>query len=184
MSDDLTTGGSLFKRLLGSVGLLSHNPRMHRSQSPGVPFPPPFLFALGFVAGLLLQQAWPVPLIPGGRPFWVLALAWTLFLLGTGLVGWGLSLFWRVRTAVMPNRPASSLVLEGPYRFSRNPMYTGVTAMYLGLALWSNTLWTLLLLPLVLLLLWKAVIQKEERYLSQAFGDQYADYCRRVRRWL
>ncbi|HKI04807.1 MAG TPA: isoprenylcysteine carboxylmethyltransferase family protein, partial [Thermoanaerobaculia bacterium] len=95
-----------------------------------------------------------------------------------------LSLFWRARTAVMPNRPASSLVLVGPYRFSRNPMYTGLTGMYLGLAFWLNALWPLLLLPLVLLLLWKAVIQNEERYLSTAFGDSYADYCRRVRRWL
>lgn len=157
---------------------------MHRSKGPGVPFPPPFVFVLGFVAGLLLQRAWPLPLIPGGRPAVVLLLAWALLLLGGGLVAWALTLFWRARTAVMPNRPAASLVLEGPYRFSRNPMYTGLAGMYLGLALWLNALWPALLLPGVLLLLWKAVLSKEERYLSEAFGDEYADYRGRVRRWL
>lgn len=157
---------------------------MQSPKGPGVPFPPPFLFVFGFVAGLVLQRVWPLPLSSGGRPLPVLLLAWTLFGLGSGLGGWALVMFWRARTAIIPNRPASSLVFAGPYRFSRNPMYAGLTGMYLGLALWLNALWPLVLLPLVLLLLWKAVIRKEERYLAKAFGDSYADYCRRVRRWL
>jgi protein-S-isoprenylcysteine O-methyltransferase Ste14 len=157
---------------------------MHRPHGPGVHFPPPFLFVAGFGAGLLLQRAWSLPLISGGRPFPVLPLAWILVALGAGLMGWALFVFLRVRTSVMPNRPAASLVFEGPYRFSRNPMYTGLTGIYLGLALWLAALWPVLLLPVVLLLLWRMVIRKEERYLSEAFGDDYGDYRRRVRRWL
>jgi len=157
---------------------------MHRPHGPGVHFPPPFLFVAGFIAGLLLQRAWPLPLILGGRPFPVLPLAWILVALGCGLVAWAIFLFRRVRTSVMPNRPAASLVFEGPYRFSRNPMYTGVTAIYVGLALWRAALWPVVLLPAVLFLLWWIVIRKEERHLAETFGDDYADYRRRVRRWL
>lgn len=157
---------------------------MPPSRGPGVHFPPPLLFVSGFGAGLLLHRAWPLPLFPGGRPFPVLILAWAVFLLGGGFGAWGLATFWRARTAVIPNQPATSLVLSGPYRFSRNPMYVGLSSMYMGLALWRNALWPVLLLPLVLLLLWRTVIRKEERYLSEAFGPPYTDYLRRVRRWL
>ena len=157
---------------------------MNHPQGPGVPFPPPFLFVAGFLAGLILQRTWPLPLFPGERPAPVLVLAWALFFLGTGLCGWAISLFLRARTSVIPNRPASALVLVGPYRFSRNPMYTGLIGMYLGLSLWRDALWPLVLLPLVLLLLWRLVISREERYLSAEFGERYAEYRRRVRRWL
>lgn len=157
---------------------------MNRSKGPGVPFPPPFLFAIGFVAGLLLQRVWPLPLIPGGRPFPVLPLAWTMVALGLALTTWALTLFRLARTSVMPNQPASTLVLKGPYRFSRNPMYAGLIVAYLGLALWRAALWPVLLLPLVLFLLWWAVIRKEELHLAEAFGRDYEEYRRRVRRWL
>jgi protein-S-isoprenylcysteine O-methyltransferase Ste14 len=157
---------------------------MNRSKGPGVPFPPPFIFVAGFVTGLLLQRVWPLPLVPGGRASLLLPLAWTMVALGLGLTAWALTLFWRARTSVMPNQPASILVLAGPYRFSRNPMYAGLIVTYLGLALWRDALWPVVLLPLVLFLLWWAVIRKEELHLAEAFGRDYAEYCRRVRRWI
>jgi protein-S-isoprenylcysteine O-methyltransferase Ste14 len=80
--------------------------------------------------------------------------------------------------------PAATLVQHGPYRFSRNPMYVGLTLSYIGLALTLNTWWPLVLLPLVLLLLFRLVVQKEERHLSEKFGEAYEAYCRRVRRWV
>ena len=78
--------------------------------------------------------------------------------------------FWRARTAIIPHRPASRLVRHGPYRFTRNPMYVGLTGLYTGLALIFNVGWPLVLLPLVLVVLWGVVIQREERYLRAAFG--------------
>jgi protein-S-isoprenylcysteine O-methyltransferase Ste14 len=92
--------------------------------------------------------------------------------------------FWRAGTTLMPNRPASRLVVEGPYRFSRNPMYLGLTTLYLGVALMLNSVWVLALLPGVLLLLQTGVIRREERYLEGAFGPGYQAYRTRVRRWL
>ena len=97
---------------------------------------------------------------------------------------WGLISFVRARTAVMPHLPASRLVTAGPYRFTRNPMYLGITLAYAGLALLIDTAWPLLLLPAVLALLMVVVVRREERYLERAFGDAYRAYRDRVRRWI
>ena len=77
-----------------------------------------------------------------------------------------------------------ALIEEGPYRYSRNPLYVGLLALSLGLALLLPTFWGLVLFPAaVLLILWGA-IRPEEQFLHQRFGAPYEDYTRRVRRWL
>ena len=152
---------------------------------PGVRFPPPFLYAAGFLAGLALER-WAVRLPLAGpalRPAFVVA-GWLGIILGLALAGWGLATFFRARTAIVPIRPASRMVASGPYRFSRNPMYTGLAVLYTGLALLLNVIWPLLLLPAVLAAVYLLVIRREERYLMAAFGNEYAEYCRNVRRWL
>ena len=153
--------------------------------NPGVPFPPPFLFAAGFLAGLAIER-WGLRLRvddPELRPLFVL-LGWIGIALGLTFTMWGLLTFLRARTAIIPTRPARSLVVAGPYRFSRNPMYVGLTALYLGIALLFNVAWPILLLPIVLYALYLIVIRREERYLASAFAGDYAEYRRRVRRWL
>ncbi|NNF59260.1 MAG: isoprenylcysteine carboxylmethyltransferase family protein [Rhodothermaceae bacterium] len=151
--------------------------------SPGVPFPPPFLFALGFGGGLLLHRLMPVS-SDTGFGFGIIVLAWALVLAGALLLGWALWTFFSARTAIVPNRPATDLLTRGPYGFSRNPMYVALTAMYIGLALWATVLWPLVLLPGVLTALWLLVIRREEAYLTRAFGVDYMAYSARVRRWL
>jgi protein-S-isoprenylcysteine O-methyltransferase Ste14 len=56
--------------------------------------------------------------------------------------------------------------------------------VYIGVALWGNTLWPFLLLPLVFPVMQLGVIAREEVYLERIFGDEYREYRRRVRRWL
>jgi len=149
---------------------------------PHVPFPPPFLFVGGFLGGLAIERwVYRMPLGPR-RP---LAIAgWALALAGLGLGGWAIVTFLRARTAIIPHQPATRLVRSGPYRVSRNPMYTALTSLYLGLGLLFNVAWPLVALPLVLVSLWTFVIRHEERYLRAAFGDEYAAFARDVRRWL
>lgn len=149
---------------------------------PGVPFPPPLLFAAGLAVGLWLHGRMPLPI--SGPPALQIPVAGTLLLAGAGVLGWAMLGFKRARTAIYPNQPASRLVAAGPYRFSRNPMYLGLCGMYLGIALWARSAWPVLLLPVVLWLLWLLVIRREERYLKGAFGAEYEAYRRRVRRWL
>jgi protein-S-isoprenylcysteine O-methyltransferase Ste14 len=88
------------------------------------------------------------------------------------------------RSTVVPHHPVAALVTTGPFQVSRNPMYTGLVVTYLGAALWAGTWWPLPLAPLCVLATDRLVIRQEEAYLADRFGDAYARYRTRVRRWL
>ena len=149
-------------------------------------FPPPLIFATGFLLGWILEvrvRSLPMAGAPSTRA--VLEVVGALGVVGGLVVAfWGLWTFHRAHTAILPHRPASRLVTSGPYRFSRNPMYVGLTAAYIGLAMLANTLWPPVFLPLVITALYLLVVRREERYLGSAFGAEYAEYRRRIRRWL
>lgn len=155
-----------------------------RRSNPGVHFPPPFLFAAGFLLALALERwAFSFRFGAGSRPATLLT-GWLLLAVSASLVLWAARTFSRAQTAIMPFKPASRIVTSGPYRFSRNPMYVGLTLMYVGLSLLMRLVWPILVLPLVLLALFALVISREERYLGDAFPVEYAEYRRHVRRWL
>ena len=152
--------------------------------NPGVRFPPPLLFVGGFAAGLELQRLWPAALLPPPLLPARAWLGWTLVALGLGSMLSGLLTFWGARTAVLPHHAARRLVISGPYRVTRNPMYLGLTLAYLGGGVLLDTVWVPVLLPVALTALTYAVIHREERYLAAAFGPEYEAYRRRVRRWI
>jgi protein-S-isoprenylcysteine O-methyltransferase Ste14 len=150
----------------------------------GVHFPPPFLFVGGLVVGWLLDRYWrALPLAAGGSAT-LDAVGLVVCVAGFALAAWGMLTFHGADTAIIPNRPASRLVASGPYRFTRNPMYIGLTIAYVGGAALVNSLWPLVLLPLVLVLLVLLVIRREEAYLADSFGAEYDAYRARVRRWI
>ena len=155
----------------------------NRIPHPGVTFPPPFYFVVGFLAGWLLHRLIPLT-IPGARGTGVRVAGWILIILGVGLVVWAQVTFRRHHTTVIPRRPATAMVTDGPYAWTRNPMYLSFTIFYLGLALHTGMLWPIVLLPIVLILLTLFVIRREERYLDDAFGAEYAAFRARVRRWV
>ena len=153
-------------------------------RSPSVHFPPPLLFALAIAGGWAIERKYPLPLsslVP--IPVQVVT-GWALIVMGFSLMAWGLATFRLARTAVYPNQPARQLVAKGPYRFSRNPMYVGLTIMTTGIGLLADNIWMLMILPVVLTVISKFVIRREERYLQHAFGASYEDYLKRVRRWI
>ena len=152
--------------------------------NPGVHFPPPTLFVVGFLTAVALDR-WVLSLRLGGVSRTALLIAgWVLIGAGMLVLLWALLTFARARTAILPSRPARMIVATGPFRYSRNPMYVGFSAVYIGLSLLMSMAWPLLLLPLVLLSLYALVIRREEYYLGHAFGDEYGAYRSRVRRWL
>ncbi len=104
--------------------------------------------------------------------------------LGVIPAGWGMVTFHRAKTAINPHHSASRLVSDGPYRFTRNPMYTGLTIAYVGGAALLDSAWPIIVLPVVLVILVQTVVLREERYLADAFGAEYSGYVARVRRWL
>lgn len=152
--------------------------------SPAVRFPPPLLFVIAIAAGWAIENKFPIPLstlTPFSTPPIV---NWVLIIAGKSLMIWGLVTFRLARTAVYPNQPATELVARGPYRFSRNPMYVGLTIMTAGVGLLADNIWILMLLPVALTVISSFVIQREETYLQHEFGAAYKDYQKRVRRWI
>jgi protein-S-isoprenylcysteine O-methyltransferase Ste14 len=147
----------------------------------GVVVPPPLFWAAAMGLGLALQKYSALPAVP--RPVavpagWALVLFW---ILGTAAA---MREFRRARTSLVPVKPAAALLTAGPFRLSRNPLYLSLTALYAAVSLLVGALWPLLLLPLVLWLVQRLVIAREEAYLERRFGEQYRRYRGRVRRWL
>lgn len=147
--------------------------------SAGVKTPPPMLYAGFFLIGMLLDWVWPWPLLFANSQI----IGLMLVLLGLGLVIFCAMAFRRAGTPLRPDLPTEALIEEGLYRFSRNPIYIGLTVIYLGAVLTAASWWPLLLLLPLLAVMNFAVIAREERYLAAKFGDAYHDYRRRVRRW-
>src|SRR2546426_8886367 len=94
--------------------------------TPGIAFPPPLVFVLGFAVGYALQRLFPITLVPAaGRGVWQ-GLGWGLVALGAALMGSAVVTFRRAGTTPNPFKPTTAFVTRGPYRFTRNPMYVGL----------------------------------------------------------
>jgi protein-S-isoprenylcysteine O-methyltransferase Ste14 len=145
--------------------------------------PVPWVFVLAYLAGVGLEFAVPL-LLPINAPGWTWTAGLTLFALGAAIAGWSLALFYRSRTTTVPGEWSRTLVTFGPYRFTRNPMYVGLTLAYLGEAGLLRQIWPVVLLPLVLAYLNWIVIPVEEARLHEAFPTAYDRYRATVRRWL
>jgi protein-S-isoprenylcysteine O-methyltransferase Ste14 len=148
----------------------------------GVRFPPPVLYAAFFAVGILASVFYPVRLLPS-------AVAWTLggAILVVGVVLgpiWGVRTLRVAGTTIRPDKPTAKLVADGPFRFSRNPLYLALSLMYAGFAIMANSPWALLLLFPVILIMSRFVIRREEEYLARAFGEEYEHYQMNVRRWI
>ncbi|WP_287127759.1 isoprenylcysteine carboxylmethyltransferase family protein [Candidatus Cyanaurora vandensis] len=149
--------------------------------NPGVIASPPLLYAGVLSVGLLLHRWLAVPVLP-------IRLAQGLGALSLGLglaVGiWAVMAMKQAQTNVSPYAPTTVLLVDGPFQISRNPIYLAFTLLYVGVSLWVNALAPLLLLPLVVTVMQWGVIEREEQYLKQKFGETYTRYQGRVRRWL
>lgn len=148
-----------------------------------VRFPPPFVFFGLTLAGLGLHYGlvpWPTPLERAGR-----------LLAGALVGGAGLALaltarvmFKRSGQDPAPWKPSPSLLLRGPYRFSRNPMYLGVGLLQAGIGLALDDLWITFFAPVSLIVVHYIAVLPEEAYLAERFGEAYTKYRETVRRWL
>jgi protein-S-isoprenylcysteine O-methyltransferase Ste14 len=148
-----------------------------------VSFPPPLVF----LAAVLLGVAAPYVGAPGRAPVYrtvSLIGGLAVLVLGVALIAAARILFVRTGQSPMPWKPTPELILNGPYRFSRNPMYLGCTVVVLGLGLALNNLWISLFAVPALLAVHFIAVLPEERYLSDKFGESYERYLARVRRYL
>jgi protein-S-isoprenylcysteine O-methyltransferase Ste14 len=149
--------------------------------SPGIRLPPPLIYVLALLLGLLLDRRAHVPFLPRGV---ARVLGWPLLGGGLLLSRWFLRTMREADAPVRTDRPVPRLTTEGPFRYTRNPGYLSLTMLYAGIAVLRNALWAILLLPLVVYVIQREVIEREERYLERTFGEEYLGYKRRVRRWV
>ena len=153
----------------------------NNADNPGVIAPPPLIYAGALAAGLLANRRYHIPFLPR-------RVARTL---GVPLVVGGLAVGFlgdremrRAETHTNPYKPATTVVTGGPFRFTRNPLYLSMTLIYGGISALANALPAAILLLVVLRLMRRGVIEREERYLESKFGDEYIEYKVGTPRWI
>ena len=158
-----------------------HEAERSDRDAPGVIAPPPLIYIGGLGVGFLLEALLPSADLPAAVR---LPIGITLIVAGALLARSFFVALRRAGTPVDPYSATTSLVTDGPYRLSRNPGYLGMALVYAGIAIVASALWLFLPLIVVLIVVDRGVIAREEHYLERKFGDEYLRYKRRTRRWL
>ncbi|HEY6909815.1 MAG TPA: isoprenylcysteine carboxylmethyltransferase family protein [Myxococcales bacterium] len=139
--------------------------------------PPPLWFLAAVMVGAFLPGL-RLGIVGSGPPGAVLAV------LGVALLLWSARWFRRTGQDLKPWTPSPELIRRGPYRFSRNPMYVGMTVLTIGIGGLLARGWIALLAPLALWAVHRTAVLREEAYLAEQFGEPYLEYTKRVRRYL
>mgnify|MGYP005820731389 FL=1 len=151
----------------------------YRERPNFIPWPP--LLLVGFtITAILLNLASPLPLeFTGTR-----TLGGVLIVAALGIDLWAMRTLHEAKTTSLPNRGSSHLVANGPFGYSRNPIYLANMVLLAGMGFVSMNAWFVLLAPVDGVLTHLLAIRREERHLLARFGYQFEDYCRKVRRWI
>ena len=145
-------------------------------------FRPPFAWLIALAVGIAANWLYPLPFVPASvRAAWV---GVAIFALAFALGVWAIVTIRKAGTQVETYKPTTAIVANGPYRFTRNPIYLGMMLGLFGLAIALDSLWLLAMLVPFYLVIRYGVVAREEAYLERKFGDVYLGYKSRVRRWL
>jgi protein-S-isoprenylcysteine O-methyltransferase Ste14 len=143
--------------------------------------PPEALLAGVLVAGLILNFVWPISFVPAE---YTLPVGSVLIFLALNLATFAAREMIQIKTTLFFQKPATDLATSGPFAWSRNPIYLSMVLLCGGVAVFTNSLWTLLFTVAFAAVLQKGVVEPEEAYLERRFGQRYLDYKTRVRRWI
>ena len=149
---------------------------------PGIRVPPPAFYLAALAIGIALEYLlWPIPVLGAPSKY---VIASILIIVSVLIMPPVLMRFRRAATSFDVRKAASTLITDGPYRFSRNPTYVSLTMLYLGVGILINDGWVLILVIPVFFVMDLWVIRREEHHLEATFGEQYLRYKGTVRRWL
>lgn len=145
---------------------------------------PPLIYLAAIAASIVLHLIYPLPFI--GPPLSdILFAGGGLLIIGVIAIDFSaIRTLQRAKTTVMPHRGSEHLVTEGPFSFSRNPIYLANTMLMFGAGLMSQIVWFFPLGLIAAFLTQKLAIEREERHLEIRFGKRYRDYTKHVRRWI
>ena len=147
----------------------------------GVKFPPPLIYLISLFTAYGVHLLWPVGFgIKPGLHY----LGLLITTLGLAIVLLATLIFKRVETSIEPWKPTTKIISSGIYAYSRNPIYVAFFLIQMGVAVFLNSFWILISFIPAVVLVYYIVIQKEESYLAEKFGEEYISYKNRVRRWL
>lgn len=151
------------------------------NDNPGVITRPPLIYLGALALGLGLHAAVRVPILPVtlARILGVVLIACAVAIAAPAFRAMA-----RAGTSFRTERPTTAIVTDGPFAYTRNPIYVALTVLYVGIAMTINALWVLLLIVPVIVVMQRGVVVREERYLERKFGDEYVRYKARVRRWV
>jgi protein-S-isoprenylcysteine O-methyltransferase Ste14 len=149
--------------------------------NPGIKVPPPLIYLLPLLSGLILDRKAHLPFLPSGV---VRIIGWPLIGCGALIGAWWRKTMREADAPVRTDRPVPRLTTQGPFGYSRNPAYLSLVMIYAGISALKNSLWAILFLPLVVYVIGREVIGREEQYLERTFGEEYLAYKGRVRRWV
>jgi protein-S-isoprenylcysteine O-methyltransferase Ste14 len=135
-----------------------------------------------WLLGTLLLQTVVARIVPLAR----FDLPGGILLVGAGiaLILWSASHFRTAQTPIHPRRKPTALITDGPFAFSRNPIYLGMALIALGWGWQLGTISALMMIPLFMLLIQRRFIDGEELHVGKAMGAEWDAYARHVRRWL
>jgi protein-S-isoprenylcysteine O-methyltransferase Ste14 len=143
---------------------------------------PPVAWLLAFAAGVAADQLYPLRFVPASVPgAWV---GGAIFAIAFALAIWAIVTIRKAGTQVETYKPTTTIVANGPYRLTRNPIYLAMVLGLIGLAIAFDSLWIVVTLVPFYLVIRYGVVAREEAYLERKFGDVYRSYQSRVRRWL
>jgi protein-S-isoprenylcysteine O-methyltransferase Ste14 len=155
----------------------------NEKKGAAVRFPPPFVPLIALALGMVLH--WFVPLstpIARGAPRFVIGGG--LVVLGVALMAMAFGWFRKTGQDPAPWEESPELIVEGVYRWTRNPMYLSMGMLQAGLGILFASVWPLILVPATWSVIYQIAIRHEETYLSQKFGESYERYRTDVRRWI
>jgi protein-S-isoprenylcysteine O-methyltransferase Ste14 len=151
--------------------------------NPGITLPPPLIFIILLVIGLLLRRYYPLQIIPDSKT--VLKTIGNILFIIYGLITVPTVIqMIRQKTTFSTHGSTTTLLTTGFFRYSRNPLYVSLLFVLTAIAFYINSLWLLFLLPVLVIALNRFAIIHEENYLEEKFGDDYLQYKEKVRRWI
>lgn len=148
-----------------------------------LPWPPMIYIAVAALA-IVLHWLLPLPWLADPLREFLFAVGWLVVAGAIAIDISAMRIMHRAKTTIMPNKGSSHLVTNGPFSFSRNPIYLANTMLMIGAGLIAGIVWLILLAPFAAFATTKLAIEREEQHLQARFGKRYRDYSKKVRRWV
>lgn len=145
---------------------------------------PPLLTAGVIALCLLLDWLAPIGWEEEQVTTFMRATGWLFIVVAIGIDVWAFVTFRRHQANMMPHRPATALITDGPFAHSRNPIYLANVMLTAGIGFALGSRWFLLGAAVLFFLLTELAVKREERHLAATFGDRWKDYSNAVRRWI